>query len=117
MTWVLELGDVKRFPCIKQVLSYCGLCGGEVSSAGTAKRTPISKQRNRHLQTVLVEAAHLGPRLNPDLALLYQKEAQKGNRNRATLAVARKLVGYLFAVDRGERVFVTNQNHNGSAAA
>jgi transposase len=117
LTWVLELGDVKRFPCIKQVISYCGLCGGEVSSAGTAKRTPISKQRNRHLQTVLVEAAHLGPRLNPDLALLYQKEAQKGNRNRATLAVARKLVAYLFAVDRGERGFVTNQNHNGSAAA
>jgi transposase len=116
LTWVLELGDVKRFPCIKQLISYCGLCGAEVSSAGTARRTPISKQRNRHLQTVLVEAAHLAPRLNPDLALLYEKEAQKGNRNRATLAVARKLVAYLFAVDRGERAFVTNQNH-GSAAA
>jgi transposase len=63
-----------------------------------------------------VEAAHLGPRLNPDLALLYEKEAQKGNPNRATLAVARKLVAYLFAVDRDERTFVKNQNH-GSAAA
>jgi hypothetical protein len=29
------------------------------------------------------------------MALLYEKEAQKGNRNRATLAVARKLVAYL----------------------
>jgi transposase len=117
LTWVLELGDVKRFPSIKQVISYCGLCGAEVSSAGTAKRTPISKQRNRHLQTVLVEAAHLAPRLNPDLALLYEKEGQKGNRNRATLAVARKLVAYLFAIDRGERVFVKNQTHSSSAAA
>jgi hypothetical protein len=83
LTWVLELGDVKRFPSIKQVISYCGLCRAEDSSAGTAKRTPISKQRNRHLQTVLVEAAHLAPRLNPDLALLYGKEPQKGSRNRA----------------------------------
>jgi transposase len=116
LTWALELGDVKRFSSIKQVISYCGLCGAEVSSAGTTKRTPISKQRNRHLQTVLVEAAHLAPRLNPNMALLYEKEAQKGNRNRATLAVARKLVAYLLAVDRGERIFVTNQNHSNAAA-
>lgn len=116
LTWVLELGDVKRFPSIKEVISYCGLCGSEKSSAGTTKRTPISKQRNRHLQTVLVEAAHLAPRLNPELALLYEKEAQKGNRNRATLAVARKLAAYLLAIDRGERAFVTNPNHSSSAA-
>jgi transposase len=114
LTWVLEIGDVKRFPSIKPAISYCGLCGAEKSSAGTAKRTPISKQRNRHLQTVLVEAAHLAPRLNPDLALLYEKEAQKGNRNRATLAVARKLVAYLLAVDRSERIFV--MNHRQAAA-
>jgi hypothetical protein len=50
------------------------------------------------------------------MALLYEKEAQKGNRNRATLAVARKLVAYLLAVDRGERAFVTNQNHSSAAA-
>jgi len=30
----------------------------------------------------------------------------KGTANRATLAVARKIVGYLLAVDRGERDFV-----------
>lgn len=95
---MLKLGDIKRFRSIKQVISYCGQCGSEDSSAGTAKRTPISKQPNRHLQTLLVEAAHLGPCLHPDLALLYEKEAQKGNRNRATLAVARKLVAYLFAI-------------------
>jgi transposase len=38
-------------------------------------------------------------------AMLYDKEKQKGNVNRATLAVARKLVAYLLAVDRGQRNF------------
>jgi|SRR5271165_4525181 len=38
-------------------------------------------------------------RYSPTLALLYDKEKQKGNANRATLAVARKLVAYLMAVD------------------
>jgi len=33
------------------------------------------------------------------------KEKQKGNANRTTLAVARKLVAYLMAIDRGQRNF------------
>jgi len=37
--------------------------------------------------------------------MLYDKEKQKGSANRATLAVARKLVAYLMAVDRGQRPF------------
>ena len=51
--------------------------------------------------TVLLEAAHLAPRWNPLLAELHQRELQRGHRNRATLAVARKLVAFLMAADRG----------------
>jgi transposase len=106
ITWALEIGDIERFPSCKQAVSYCGLCGAEESSAGKARRTPISKQRNRHLQTVLIEAAKLGPRHHPELALIHAKELEKGNRNRATLAVARKLVAYLLAVDRRKTGFI-----------
>ena len=91
---------------MKQAVSYCGLCGAEDSSAGKQKRTPISKQRNKHLQTVLIEAAKLAPRYNPELARVYQLEKDKGNYNRATLAVARKMVAYLLAVDRRKTGFV-----------
>jgi hypothetical protein len=41
---------------------------------------------------------------------------QKGNANRATLAVARKMVAYLLAVDRGQRDFVPAEDHRGAAA-
>jgi transposase len=105
LSWALEIGEVNRFPSLKHAVSYCGLCSAENSSAGIQKRSPISKQRNKHLQTVLIEAAKLAPRWNSDLALLYEKEKQRGNRNRATLAVARKLVAYLLAVDRREKPF------------
>ena len=87
---------------IKKAISYCGLCGDEQRSANSAPRTPLSKQRNKHLQTTLIEAAKMAPRYGPTLALLYDREKQKGNANRATLAVARKLVAYLMAVDRGQ---------------
>jgi transposase len=106
LTWVLEVDDVARFGSVKQAISYCGLCGAKRSSAETIKRMPISKQRNKHLQSVLIEAAKLGPRLSPDLALVYDTEKQKGHANRATLAVARKLLAYLLAVDRSGREFV-----------
>jgi hypothetical protein len=46
------------------VISYCGLCGDEKRSADKIARTPMSKQRNKHIQRVLVEAAKLAPRRN-----------------------------------------------------
>jgi transposase len=48
--------------------------------------------------------------------MLYDKERQKGNANRATLAVARKLVAYLMAVERGQRNFQVVETKNGLAA-
>jgi transposase len=101
---------------IKKAISYCGLCGSEKSSGNTVQRTPLSKQRNKHLQTTLIEAAKMAPRNSPELALLYDKEKQKGNANRATLAVARKLVAYLMAVDRGQRNFQVVETNSCIAA-
>jgi len=116
LTWALEVGGVRRFSSIKKAISYCGLCGAEKSSANIIKRTPLSKQRNKHLQTMLIEAAKMAPRNSPDLAMIYDKEKQKGNINRATLAVARKLVAYLVAVDRRQKEFLTVERENCTAA-
>jgi transposase len=116
LTWALEIGEVQRFSSIKKAISYCGLCGAEKSSANTVQRTPLSKQRNKHLQTTLIEAAKMAPRNSSELAMLYDKEKQKGNANRATLAVARKLVAYLVAVDRRQKEFLSVERENRTAA-
>jgi len=42
---------------------------------------------------------------------------QRGNRNRATLAVARKIVAYLLAVERKKQDFVPAEQFGGTAAA
>ena len=106
LTWVLEVGDLARFSSARDAISYCGLCSAQRESAGKEHRGPISKKRNKHLQTKLIEAAKLAPHWNPQLAALHEKELARGNRNRATLAVARKLVEYLLAVDRRGTPFV-----------
>ena len=69
-------------------------------SAGQQKHGPLSKQRNRHLQCVLIEAAKIAVMYHPRLREIYQGARQKGHANRATLAMARKLVAYLLAADR-----------------
>lgn len=103
LTWALEIGPVERIGSTSKAISYCGLTSALRSSADAAKRGPISKQRNRHLQSVLVETAKLAPQWNPALAVVHEREKPRGHANRATLAVARKLVAYLLAADRGHQ--------------
>jgi transposase len=105
LTWALEVADPHRFSSVGNAVSYCGLTAAFRSSAGKQQRGPISKQRNAWLQTVLIEAAKLAPRWNPQLAALHAKQLELGHRNRATLQVARKLVAYLLAVDKSGQSF------------
>lgn len=105
LTWALEIGEVDRFSSLAKAISYCGLCSAQRESAGKSTRGPISKQRNKHLQRMLVEAAKLAPRYSPPLRKLYERERERGDYNRATLAVARKLVAHLLAVDRRQTPF------------
>ena len=73
LTWALEIGDFTRFRSIKEAISYCGLCGDENSSADKVMRMPLSKQRNKHIQRVLVEAAKLAPRECHELAVVREQ--------------------------------------------
>lgn len=105
LTWALEIVDPHRFSSIRKAVSYCGLCSAQSSSGGKEKRGPISKQRNSHIQWVLIEAAKMGANRDAHLARLREKELKKGNKNRATINLARKIVTYLMAVDKSGKAF------------
>lgn len=113
LTWALEIAAPERFASIKTAMSYCGLTSALRESAGQQKRGPLSKQRNRHLQSVLIEAAKIAPMVNEKLKEVHQKAKEKGgHQNRATLAVARKLAAYLLAADRA---FLSKQSKSVAA--
>jgi len=57
------------------------------------QRTALSKQRNKHLQTTLIEAAEIAPRYSPTTALLNDREKQRGNANRVMLSTL-SLIGF-----------------------
>jgi len=101
LTWALEIGTPERFGSIGKAQSYAGLTSAFWESAGKQKHGPISKQRNAHLQSALIEAAKLAPMHNETLKAIYQKHRARGaDDNVATLEVARKMVAYLLAADR-----------------
>jgi transposase len=77
----------------------------------------LIKQRNKYIQRPLAKATKLAPTQCHELAIVYEKEQQRGNANRATLAVARKMVAYLLAVERRSRILCPVEEFRGKAAA
>jgi transposase len=91
LAFVLTLGEPTRFACGKQVASYLGLIPAEHSSGGRQRLGHISKQGNALLRGLLVEAAHIAARREPQLARCYRRLTVKKNHAIAAVAVARKL--------------------------
>jgi len=93
---VLTLGDVGRFPRGKQVASYLGLIPREHSSGGRQKLGSITKQGNRMLRGLLVEAAQSAVRHDPQLRREYLHRCHQKPKAVAKVAVARKLAVRLY---------------------
>src|SRR6266567_1359585 len=104
LTWALEVGDVQRFSSIRKAFRQHRAAHAAVQTAKQASTNHADR------------SGKMAPRNSPELAMLYDKEKQKDNANRATLAVARKLVAYLVAVDRRQKEFLTVERENRTAA-
>src|SRR5450432_2441263 len=91
LAYVLTVGDVRRFPRGKQVASYLGLIPREHSSGGKQRMGGISKQGNRLLRFLLVEAANIAVRFDPELRKEYLHRCHQKHFTVAKVATARKL--------------------------
>ena len=96
LAYVLTIGDVSRFPRGKQVASYLGLIPREHSSGGRQKLGVISKQGNRMLRSLLVEAAQIAVRFDPDMKKQYLHRCHQKPKGVAKVAAARKLAVRLY---------------------
>lgn len=91
LAFVLTVGDVRRFPRGKQVASYLGLIPREYSSGGKQRTGGISKQGNRLLRFLLVEAANIAVRFDPVFRKEYLHRCHQKHFTVAKVAAARKL--------------------------
>jgi transposase len=96
MAFVLTMGDVNRFPRGKQVASYLGLIPREYSSGGHQRFGSISKQGNRFMRMLLVEAAQCAVRYDPGFRNEYLHRCHSKAKGVAKVAAARKLAIRLY---------------------
>ena len=96
LAYVLTIGDVSRFPRGKQVASYLGLIPREHSSGGHQMLGSISKQGNRMLRGLLVEAAQIAVRFDPGMKKEYLHRCHQKPKGVAKVAAARKLAVRLY---------------------
>jgi len=96
LAFVLTIGDVSRFRHSNQVASYVGLIPREHSSGGKQRLGAISKQGNRFLRQLLVEAAQSATRLDEGFRKQYQARCHHKPKGVAKVAAARKLAVRLY---------------------
>ncbi|SRR6266567_908370 len=97
---VLVLGPVERFPDFRHLTSYLGLIPEEESSGGRQRFGHLTKQGNRLLRFLLVEAAQTASRYDPRLQRAYRRLAFRKGAAIAKVAVARKLAIRLYIMLR-----------------
>jgi len=96
LAFVLTIGEVARFRRGKQVASYLGLIPQERSSGGRQRLGAISKQGNRFMRMLLVEAAHSVVRLDEGFRKQYAHRCHGKPKGVAKVAAARRLAVRLY---------------------
>lgn len=131
MVTVSELGDIHRFAHPRQLMTYLGLVPTESSSGPRQRLGSISRCGNGHQRWILTECAEhylLAPKVSKELSRRQQDQpphvralswkaqnrlhlrfnrllARRVQRNKAKVAVARELCGFVWALLRSQECY------------
>jgi transposase len=106
--FVSVVDDAGRFRSAHELESYLGLVPSEDSSGGKRRLGAITKEGNAYLRALLVQAAWVilkwGPKDDP-LRLWGSQVAARRSKRIGAVALARRLVGVLWALWRDGTVY------------
>lgn len=136
MILICEIGDIRRFASPRQLMGYLGLTVSETSSGGVERRGGITKTGNARARRILVEAAwHYRYPARSSLTLRRRQEGQSAAvvahawraqkrlhkkfdalvyrmaPAKAVVAVARELVGFVWALLRDDPALLQQRVH------
>lgn len=96
------IGDIKRFPSDEELASYAGLVP-RIYQSGDTQYSRGLKQGEKSLKYVLIESAHTAVKTSKRFKKYYKKKLRKKNKQKAIVAVARKMVEIIYCMlTRGE---------------
>ena len=105
LAFALTIGDAARFRRGKQVASYLGLIPREYSSGGRQQLGSISKQGNRMVRMLLVEAVHNVTRRDESFRKPYLHRCHRMAKGVAKVAAARRLAVRLYWMMRTQTAY------------
>ena len=92
---VAEIGDVTRFRSAAALCSWAGLAPKHKESDTTVRRGGVTKQGSRLVRWAVIEGTvryHGGGKLAAD----WRKLAERRGKNKATVAIARKVLTLVY---------------------
>lgn len=102
-TVLAEVGDFRRFPDRKAIARYAGLNPRVFASGGKQRLGSIAKTGSPHLRWILQQAAWTAIRTDEHVRRIFLRIAKRSGRKAAAVAVARKLLTWMWcAVRQGE---------------
>lgn len=91
LAFALTVGPVERFANSRRLVSYLGLNPREDSSGGPQRLGHITKQGNKLVRWLLIEAAQSAARQDDELRRRYGRMVFRRGRKVAKVAIARRL--------------------------
>lgn len=92
MTILAAIGEISRFPSAKHLVGYAGL-GARIHASGQVQRGGrITKEGRSDLRVVMVEAAWIAIEHHPYWKALFERLSGRLGKQKAVVAIARKLL-------------------------
>lgn len=107
---IYEIGDFNRFPSVKKLVAYSGIFSSTYSSGGKTHHGPITKQGNKYLRWILIQAASAVVCSGKDKRLLklYHRIKFKKNHGVAKVALAKELLTIAYFLVKKKEVYNPN---------
>jgi transposase len=104
LTFITELGDIKRFNDFDGLCNYAGLVPNIYSSGDTKYIGSLTNRKNIYLQPMLIQCAWKAASKDPVLLIAYQNWRKRMSAKKAIIRVARKLLRRIQYVMSNEKI-------------
>jgi transposase len=92
MTFLVQIGDIKRFERLDDLCDYIGLVPMMYGSGDKMYTGKLINRGRKELKIMIIEAAWEAVRLDPAMMARFNELARRMNKNKAIIRIARKLV-------------------------
>lgn len=92
MTFLVQIGDIRRFKRLDELCNYVGLVPSMHGSGEKMETGKMIKRGRKELKIMLIEAAWVAVRKDPALMLKFNELLSTMNKNKAIIRITRKLL-------------------------